>query len=134
MVKDMTEQFIQARFSNRVATNMQYDQHTYFNESNITTYLAELEEHFCSLITYQAYQNGDPHAAISTIPLETLEEKHYQRTDVNIEPPGDNSTNAEIEDENASLRFPETKDFYMKAVDLLENGPGSPDQRDSTLP
>jgi hypothetical protein len=52
MVKGLTKTFSQARFSTRVATNMQYDQHTHFSESNITTYLAELEEHFSSLITY----------------------------------------------------------------------------------
>jgi hypothetical protein len=130
MVKDLTQTFSQARFSTRVATNMQYDQHTQFNESNITTYLAELEEHFSSLITYQAYQSGDPHAAISTIPLEHLEEKHYARTDVNIDPPGDSSTNAEIEDESGMQHPFETKDFYMKAVDLIENGNVSQDRKE----
>jgi len=80
---------------------MQYDEHTNFNENNITTYLAELEEFIASLITYQAYQAGDPNAAISSVPLEYLEEKHHIKHDLGIEMPGDTSTIADLDKETA---------------------------------
>lgn len=103
MVKEMCIQFAEAKFSTRVATNMQYDEHTNFNENNITTYLSELEEYLASLITYQAYAQGDPNAAISSVPLEYLEEKQHGRNDQGIDMPGDASTVAELDEEKETV-------------------------------
>jgi uncharacterized coiled-coil DUF342 family protein len=60
LVEEMVNTFKAARFTARVAESMQYDEHTQFNENNVTIYLAELEEYISSLITYSAFQNGDP--------------------------------------------------------------------------
>lgn len=49
---------------------MPYDENTFFNEENITQYLAELEEYISSLVTYVAFKRDDPNAAISTVPLD----------------------------------------------------------------
>lgn len=68
---------------------MQYDSQTQFNENNITLYLAELEEYFASLITYTAVQNGDQHAAISSVPLEVLTEKNFDKKELHIDVPYD---------------------------------------------
>lgn len=56
---------------------MHYNEETTFNESNITFYLAELEEYFATLIAYLANQKGDQNAAISYIPLDQLSEKVF---------------------------------------------------------
>ncbi len=91
---------------------MQYDDQTQFNENNITIYLAELEEYFASLITFMAVQKGDQNAAISTVPLEVLNEKDFNKKELYIEAPyetnrvGDNSTVAgdATEDEITNAR------------------------------
>jgi hypothetical protein len=60
--------------------------------------LAELEEYFASLITFLATQKGDQNAAISSVPLEVLNEKDFNKKELNIEAPyetnriGDNSS------------------------------------------
>lgn len=56
---------------------MNYDEGFVFNESNIISYLAELEEYISSLITYVAFKRDDPNAAISSIPLEKLSQKEF---------------------------------------------------------
>jgi len=59
---------------------MQYnDDELVLNENNIIQYLAEMEEYISSLITYVAYQKGDPNAAISSLPLEMLTKKEDNR-------------------------------------------------------
>jgi len=52
-------------------------------------YLAELEEYISSLITYTAFKNEKPDAAISYIPLEKLVPKDYNKknTAYNFEKP-----------------------------------------------
>lgn len=63
---------------------MSYDEGFIFNESNIVSYLAELEEYISSLITYTAFKKDDPNAAISAIPLEKLNQKDFQRKDLAV--------------------------------------------------
>lgn len=43
---------------------MDYDLGVGFTESNVTQYLAELEEYISSLITYVCYKRSDEHPAI----------------------------------------------------------------------
>ena len=57
-IKDFVEQMVacfrSSHFKLAVASRMQYDEQTQFNENNVTMYLAELEEFVSSLITYVA--------------------------------------------------------------------------------
>jgi hypothetical protein len=68
----MVDQFKRSRFGLAVASHMNYDENTLFNENNIIPYLAELEEYISALITFVAYKRDDPNAAISSVPLEKL--------------------------------------------------------------
>lgn len=61
---------------------MQYDESTQFNENNITMYLSELEEYFSTLIAYQATQRGEQNAAISSVPLEVLNDKEFNKKEL----------------------------------------------------
>jgi len=70
-----------------VSQRIQYDTTTQFNENNITLYLAELEEYFATLISYTASQRGEPNPAISSVPLDTLIEKEFNRKELMIEAP-----------------------------------------------
>jgi hypothetical protein len=63
---------------------MSYDEGFTFNESNIVSYLAELEEYINSLLTYTAFKRDDPNAAISAIPLEKLTQKEFHRKDLAV--------------------------------------------------
>lgn len=82
VVMDLVKQFQLAKFSTKVGQRMQYSDETQFNENNITMYLAELEEYFATLITYIATQRGDNNAAISSIPLEQLNEKMFDKREI----------------------------------------------------
>lgn len=111
---DLVKQFQLAKFSTKVGQRMQYSDETQFNENNITMYLAELEEYFATLITYIATQRGDNNAAISSIPLEQLNEKMFDKREIQIQVPYEaNTTNDEEEGET------ETKKLYNKFVDLM---------------
>lgn len=68
-VQIMVELFKRSKFFLSVASKMSYDDGIVFTENNIVAYLAELEEHICSLVTYSAFKKDDPNAAISAIPL-----------------------------------------------------------------
>ena len=65
---------------------MQYDDDTQFNESNVTLYLGELEEYVSLLITFLAYRQENPDAAISSLSLERMIQKEFDKgpTNVNI--------------------------------------------------
>ena len=56
---ELVHKFKAAKFNTKVGSKMQYNDETTFNETNITTYLAELEEYFATLIAYLANQKGD---------------------------------------------------------------------------
>ncbi len=79
-VEMMVEMFKRAKFTLSVATKMRYDENFQFTENNIVTFLAELEEYICSLITYTAFKRDDINAAISAIPLERLINKDFNKT------------------------------------------------------
>lgn len=83
-VEMMVEMFKRSKFYLSVATRMNYDEGFIFSESNIVSFLAELEEYICSLITYTAFKRDDPQAAISAIPLEKLFAKDFQRKDITV--------------------------------------------------
>jgi hypothetical protein len=68
----MVDLFKQSNFFLNVAQHMQYDEDVQFNENNVTMYLAELEEYISMLITYLAYRQENPDAAISSLSLERM--------------------------------------------------------------
>jgi hypothetical protein len=49
--------------------------------------LAELEEYISSLITIIAYQREDPNAAISSVPLENMNQKDFYKKEMQIDAP-----------------------------------------------
>jgi hypothetical protein len=55
-VREMVDLFKVSKFFLSVASNMQYDEDTQFNENNVTIYLSELEEYISLLITFMAYR------------------------------------------------------------------------------
>ncbi len=83
-MEKMVEMFKRSKFFLSVAQKMSYDDGFTFNESNIVSYLAELEEYISSLITYTAFKRDDPNAAISAIPLEKLNQKDFNRKDLAV--------------------------------------------------
>ena len=50
-----------------------------FNENNVILYLAELEEYISLFITYLAYKQENPDAAISSLSLEKMDVKEFDR-------------------------------------------------------
>lgn len=83
-VEKMVEMFKRSKFYLSVATKMNYDEGFIFSESNIVSFLAELEEYICSLITYTAFKRDDPQAATSAIPLEKMFTKDFNRKDLSV--------------------------------------------------
>lgn len=88
-----------------MATTQDYNEHTHFNEGNITSYLAELEEYIAQLITYTAHKKGDPNASISAIPFTKLTQKDWLARDMAIEPAYEITvdTTADQEEEEGSV-------------------------------
>lgn len=119
----MVRLFIKAKFSSNVASKQSYDEETQFNEQNIRVYLAELEEYISNLITMMAYKKDDPNAAISSVPLESLKKKEFDKKDLMIDAPyetekqltqeGDEPLNMDDED------IIDPKALYKNFVDLV---------------
>lgn len=80
----MVEMFKRSKFYLSVATKMRYDENFSFTENNIVSFLAELEEYICSLITYTAFKRDDINAAISAIPLERLNNKDFNKKEIAV--------------------------------------------------
>jgi hypothetical protein len=78
-VQRMVEAFRNSQFFLSVAQNMQYDDSTQFNESNVTLFLAELEEYVSLFITYLAYKQEAPDAAIASLSLNELKQKDFDK-------------------------------------------------------
>jgi|TARA_B110001450_G_C17529985_1_gene444270 hypothetical protein len=55
--------------------------------------LSELEEYISSLITLLAHQRDDKNAAISSIPLEVLDPKDFNKKETYIDAPIDTEKN-----------------------------------------
>lgn len=99
----MVNHFKDSHFFLSVAQNAQYDDDTTFNENNVTLYLAELEEYISLFITYLAYKQENPDAAISSLNLEKMAVKEFDKNQLNIEAPNSqdvNLMNEEMETED----------------------------------
>lgn len=123
----MIKLFKQSKFYLSVASNMNYDENTVFNENNIIHYLAELEEYISSLITYVAFKRDDPNAAISSVPLEKLNQKEFNKKEIQIDAPidterGDPSIMGARTDAGGDLEddvIVDSKQLYMKFMDMV---------------
>eukprot|EP00347_Sterkiella_histriomuscorum_P022526 403338159 len=118
-VKQMVDMFKQSQFFLSVAQNMQYDEETQFNENNVTLYLAELEEYISLLITFMAYKQENPDAAISSLSLERMINKEFDKGPINIEAPSSNDVNLIDDAETEDDVITNGKDLYKKFEDLV---------------
>lgn len=75
----MCELFRVAKFNATVAKETDWSDDIQFNDSNITFYLAELEEYIGNLITFLAFTKDDPNPAIASVPLEILKVKEDKK-------------------------------------------------------
>ena len=85
----MVHKFKVANYGTKVASSMVYDDQTQFTESNIQTYLSELEELITKMITQVAAIRGDPNAAISAMNMNLMDVKDFNRRAIKIEMPGE---------------------------------------------
>lgn len=83
-VRAMIMEFRNSNFFLSVAQSMNYDETTQFNENNVTQYLSELEEYISLLITFLAYRQENPDAAISSLNLEKMALKDFERGPINV--------------------------------------------------
>jgi vacuolar-type H+-ATPase subunit I/STV1 len=89
-VHSMCDNFKKSHFFLSVAQNAQYDEDTQFNENNVISYLAELEEYISLFITYLAYKQENPDAAISSLSLEKMAIKEFDKDKLIIDAPNSN--------------------------------------------
>ena len=80
---------------------MQYDEDTVFNEANVLQFLAELEEYISLFITYMAYKQENPDAAISSLSLEHMVIKEFDKKDINIDAPNAGEVNLQNDETDA---------------------------------
>ena len=69
---------------------MQYDEDTTFNENNVVQHLAELEEYISLFITYMAYKADNKDANISSLGLENIPAKEFDKPAVHVDAPNSN--------------------------------------------
>lgn len=104
---------------------MDYDIGTGFTESNVTQYLAELEEYISSLITYCCFKRNEEFAAISSIPLERLSKPKDKNAQIQIDLPATSEINYDkinLEELN-ELGLPQKSkedDMINNAADLFK--------------
>jgi len=125
-VHSMCENFKKSHFFLSVATNAQYDEDTTFNENNVITYLAELEEYISLFITYLAYKQENPDAAISSLSLEKMAVKEFENPEPKIEPPNTNdfgAMNDDMETEDEITVDP--KQLYKRFEDMYTRDPNA---------
>ena len=116
-VQIMVELFKRSKFFLSVASRMSYDDGIVYTENNIVSYLAELEEHICSLITYSAFKKDDPNAAISAIPLNQLNHKEFGKKELDIEPPQPTSYADGVLDKNFDqFKEKDYMNYFQKVV------------------
>jgi len=89
-IKDSCERMIvkfrgEPVFKLAVAQQMSYDGETFFNENNVTLYLAELEEFVSNFITYLAQKEKNPDAPVSALSLETMNNKEFDKGPLAVE-------------------------------------------------
>ena len=117
----MVEKFREANvvFPLMVAKHASYDGDTQFNEQNVTLYLSELEEYSSMLITYLAYKNEMPDAAVSALSLEQMVEKDKDAGPIHIEAPSSHDVNVAEDAETEDDVITNGKDLYKRFENLV---------------
>lgn len=120
----MIKLFNKSKFYLSVANSMPYDENTNFNENNIINYLAELEEYISSLITFDAMKREDPNAAISSVPLDKLNQKEFNKKEIQIDAPVDTDRDtsmmgARTEVGDLDEDIIDSRQLYMKFMDMV---------------
>lgn len=123
-VRLMIEAFKSSHFFLSVAQSMQYDDDTVFNESNVILFLAELEEYISLFITFLAYKQENPDAAISSLSLEKMAIKEFDKNQLNIEAPNAQEINMNDDLETEDEITVDPRQLYRKFEDMWakENG------------
>jgi hypothetical protein len=120
-VQNMCKHFKNSHFFLSVAQNAQYDDDTVFNENNVTMFLSELEEYISLFITFLAYKQENKDAAISSLSLEKMAIKEFDKNQLNIEMPGTNEMNMmadELETEDELTTDP--RELFKKYEEIWE--------------
>ena len=120
-VHGIVEKFRSANhiFPLMVAKQMHYDNDTQFNEQNVTMYLAELEEYSSMLITYLAYKNEMPDAAVSALSLDQMIEKDKEGGPLHIDAPSTNDVNVAEDAETEDEFITNGRDLYKRFENLV---------------
>lgn len=120
-VQGMVEAFREANqtFPLMVAKHMHYESETQFNEQNVTLYLAELEEYSSMLITYLAYKNEMPDAAVSALSLDQMVEKDKEAGPLHIEAPSSHDVNVAEDAETEDDVITNGRDLYKRFENLV---------------
>ena len=128
-IKDFVEQMVacfrSSHFKLAVASRMQYDEQTQFNENNVTMYLAELEEFVSSLITYVAQRDQKPDAQISALNLDQMTVKEYDKGPISIENmPNSNQFTQSFEDDATTEDdiITNKRDLFRKFEEFAQKG------------
>jgi hypothetical protein len=125
-VATMVDMFKKSKFFLCVAQKMNYEDGIIFTENNIVQYLAELEEYISSLITYTAFKRDEPNAAISSIPLDKLEIKEFNKKNITVDAPA--GVTIDVPDDAIEGRGDDVyniisaKELYTKFMMLQEGG------------
>jgi hypothetical protein len=101
------------------AKQMHYDNDTQINEQNVTMYLAELEEYSSMLITYLAYKNEMPDAAVSALSLDQMIEKDKEGGPLHIDAPSTNDVNVAEDAETEDEFITNGRDLYKRFENLV---------------
>ena len=120
-VWNMVENFKKSHFFLSVAQNNQYDESTVFNENNVVLYLAELEEYISLFITYMAYKQENPDAAIASLSLDRMVVKEFDKNQLQIDAPMPNDINDRLVNEDLETEdepITEPKQLYKKFEDM----------------
>jgi len=113
----MIEAFRTSQFKLAVASHMQYDEQTVFNENNVTVYLAELEEYISNFITYIAQREKNPDAPISALSLDAMQNKEFDKGPLAVDfLPNSNQFNNNF-DEDATT---EQEEIFVNKADLFK--------------
>jgi vacuolar-type H+-ATPase subunit I/STV1 len=126
-VHSMCDNFKRSHFFLSVAQNAQYDEDTQFNENNVISYLAELEEYISLFITYLAYKQENPDAAISSLSLEKMAIKEFDKDKLIIDAPNSNDIgmmNDDMETEDEITVDP--RQLYKRFEDMWKREDGMP--------
>ena len=89
----------------------------------MTMYLGELEEYISQLITFIAYQQNSQDAAISSLSLDKMANKEFDKGQINIEAPmaDEIKMNEEAIAETEDEMVINARDLYKRFENMVQN-------------